>query len=128
MTARLALMVALALALPRAALALDPGDPALGEGVFQTRCGECHAVNGDQVKIGPPLTGLIGRVSGGWPGYAYSEAMAGAGITWSVETLAEYLVAPRKMVPKTKMNFNGLKRPGELENLIAYLQMATAPQ
>lgn len=104
---------------------LADGDAAKGEGVFQNRCVECHAVTGDQVKIGPPLTGLFGRVSGSWPGFAYSDAMKAAGIVWGAETLTQYLPNPRAMVPKTKMNFNGLKRPGEVEDLIAYLAAAT---
>lgn len=105
---------------------LAGGDPVVGEGVFQNRCIDCHAVTGDTVKIGPPLTGLFGRVSGSWPGYDYSDAMKTAQIVWGADTLAQYLPNPRAMVPGTKMNFNGLKRPGEAEDLIAYLAAATA--
>lgn len=105
---------------------LADGDAAKGEGVFKNRCSECHAVNGDQVKIGPPLTRLFGRISGSWVGYNYSEAMKAAGIVWGADTLAQYLPNPRAMVPKTKMKFNGLKRAGEAEDLIAYLAKATA--
>lgn len=117
--------LAICLAFPFSALA--EGDAEKGAGVFQNRCSDCHAVNGDKVKIGPPLTGLFGRMSGSWPGYAYSDAMLAAGILWGADTLAQYLVDPRAMVPATKMSFNGLKRPGESEDLIAYLEKATAP-
>lgn len=105
---------------------LAEGDVVKGEGVFQNRCIECHSVNGDKVKIGPPLTGLFGRVSGTWPGFKYSDAMKSAGIVWGADTLAQYLPNPRAMVPKNRMNFNGLKRAGEAEDLIAYLAKATA--
>jgi cytochrome c len=111
-------------ALPFPALADD--DLAKGRAIFENRCSDCHAVNGDAVKVGPPLTGLFGRTSGTWPGFAYSDAMRQAAIVWSEEILAEYLKNPRAMVPKTRMNFNGLKRPGEGETLIAYLRVATA--
>lgn len=110
-------------ALPLPSVAQE--DMTKGEGIFQNRCIECHSVNGDKVKIGPPLTGLFGRTSGSWPGYAYSDAMKAANIVWGRDTLSEYLKNPRKMVPKTKMNFNGLKRAGEEEALIAYLEAAT---
>lgn len=123
MTSPYGLAAALVAGLSVPALAQD--DLAKGEGVFQNRCIECHAVNGDTVKIGPPLTGLFGRTSGTWPGFAYSEAMQQAKIVWTEEVLAQYLKNPRGMVPKTKMNFNGLKRPGEEEALIAYLLVAT---
>lgn len=119
-----ALVLALVFALPLPVLADE--DTTQGQGIFENRCGECHAVNGDKVKIGPPLTGLFGRTSGTWPGFDYSDAMKQANIVWSEEILAQYLKNPRAMVPQTRMNFNGLKRPGEDQALIAYLRVATA--
>jgi cytochrome c len=93
---------------------------------FPIRCIECHSVSDTtEKKIGPNLKGLIGRMSGTLEGYEYSDAMKAAGILWSEETLKTYLVAPRKVVPRTKMNFNGLKQPGEVEDIVAYLLMAT---
>jgi cytochrome c len=51
--------------------------------------------------------------------------MRAAGILWSEETLKTFLVAPRKVVTGTKMSFNGLKRPGEVDDIVAYLLEAT---
>lgn len=113
-----------AIALASAGLAED-GDPVRGAELFPIRCIECHAITPTaEKKIGPSLVGLIGRTSGSLEGYDYSEAMKSAGIVWSEETLKTYLVAPRKVVPGTKMNFNGLKRPGEVEDIVAYLLQA----
>ena len=47
-------------------------------------------------------------------------------IVWSADTLAQYLLNPRAMVPNTMMNFNGLKREGEAEDLITCLSAARA--
>lgn len=114
-----AIIVAAALASPVLA---DEGDAVRGAELFPIRCIECHAISETaDKKIGPTLMGLIGRTSGSLVGYEYSDAMKGAGIVWSEETLMTYLVAPRKVVPGTKMNFNGLKRPGEVEDIVAYL-------
>jgi cytochrome c len=114
-------LLAAACALASPASAQD-GDPVRGSELFPIRCGECHAITETtEEKIGPSLVGLIGRTSGTLPGYNYSDAMKTAAIVWSVETLTTYLVAPRKTVPGTKMNFNGLKRPGEVEDITAYL-------
>ena len=114
-----ALAIASAPAFP--VLAQD-GDAARGAELFPIRCIECHAISETtDKKIGPSLLGLIDRTSGSLEGYEFSDAMKGAGIVWSEETLMTYLVAPRKVVPGTKMNFNGLKRPGEVEDLVAYL-------
>ncbi len=100
----------------------DVGDAARGAELFPIRCLDCHAI-GDTTdkKIGPTLKGLIGRTSGSLEGYEYSDAMKAAGIVWSEETLKTYLVAPRQAVPGSRMNFNGLKRPGEVEDIVAYL-------
>jgi cytochrome c len=113
-------LLAAACALASPASAQD-GDPVRGSELFPIRCGECHAIDSPETKIGPSLQRVIGRTSGTLPGFDYSDAMKNAGIVWSVETLTTYLVAPRKTVPGTKMNFNGLKRPGEVEDITAYL-------
>jgi cytochrome c len=113
--------IALVAAMGSPVLAND-GDAVRGGELFPIRCIECHAIGETtDKKIGPNLKGVIGRTSGSLEGYVYSDAMIGAGIVWSEETLKIYLVAPRKVVPGTKMNFNGLKRPGELEDIVAYL-------
>jgi cytochrome c len=119
-----ALLVVVALASqPRA----EEPDPARGSELFPIRCGECHATTDvAEKKIGPRLKGLIGRTSGRLEGYQYSDAMKAAGIVWSEETLKTYPVAPRKMVPGTKMNFNGLKRPGEVDDIVGYLLEAAS--
>lgn len=98
------------------------GDAARGAGLFPIRCIECHAIRvSDRQEDGPNLSGLIGRTSGSQEGDEFSDTMKGAGIGWSEETLITHLVAPRKVVPGTRMNFNGLKRPGEAEDIVAYL-------
>lgn len=114
-----AIAAACALAMPAAA---QEGDPVRGSELFPIRCVECHAITETtETKIGPSLVGLIGRTSGTLPGYDYSDAMKAAAIVWTEETLKTYLVAPRQTVPGTRMNFNGLKRPGEVEDIVAYL-------
>ena len=51
--------------------------------------------------------------------------MKGSAIVWDEQSLSEYLKAPKKMVPGTKMTFPGLKDEAKLQNLIAYLKQAT---
>jgi cytochrome c len=121
---RSARVILTAVALAPPALAED-ANPGRGAELFPIRCIECHAItDAAENKIGPSLKGLIGRTSGTLEGYDYSEAMRAAGIVWTEDTLKAYLVAPREIVPGTKMNFNGLKRPGEVEDIVAYLQEA----
>lgn len=115
------LAIALLSLTPMPALA-ETGDLAEGEAVFKTRCAECHEARDDGSRIGPDLHGLWGRTSGTLEGYDYSPAMKAAGVVWDEVTLSDYLKNPRAYVPQTKMAFNGLKRPGELEDILVYLR------
>ncbi len=103
-----------------------------GEAVFELRCGGCHDVTevetlteNHHTKLGPSLHGLIGRLAGTLPGFAFSPAMVSSGIVWNRETLRLYLFSPRTMIPKNRMMFNGVQRDGEMEDLLDYLIIAT---
>ena len=97
-------------------------DVAAGEKTFNV-CRACHEI-GDGAKnlIGPVLNGVVGRKSGSYPGYGYSDANKNSGITWDEATLMEYLKNPRAKVPGTKMLFPGLKRDDDIVNVIAFLK------
>ena len=53
---------------------------------------------------------------------ARSKANIKKNITWNEETLFEYLKAPKKYIPGTKMVFAGIKKPQERIDLIAYMK------
>ncbi|PTE11552.1 c-type cytochrome [Mesorhizobium helmanticense] len=98
-------------------------DVEAGKTVFK-KCAVCHAADSTTNKVGPHLGGLIGRTAGDVTGFNYSKAMkdAGAGgLVWNEDTLAKYLVDPKALVPGTKMAFAGLKKPEDIQNVIAYL-------
>jgi cytochrome c len=107
------------------ALALPPGDPSLGEHIYE-RCMACHAIDRD--RTGPRHAGLFGRRAGSVPGYAYSAAMKKAGemgLFWNETTLDKFLADPTHYVPGTKMGYAGVKDAQERADLIAYLKSAT---
>ena len=104
--------------------ALADGDPAAGEKVYR-KCKACHAVGeGAKNKIGPMLNGIIGAAAGANPDFKYSDALlakAAEGMVWDEATLAAFLAKPKDVIPKTKMTFPGLKKEGDIQDVIAYL-------
>eukprot|EP00029_Vermamoeba_vermiformis_P006403 TRINITY_DN249_c0_g1_i1.p1 TRINITY_DN249_c0_g1~~TRINITY_DN249_c0_g1_i1.p1 ORF type:complete len:110 (+),score=43.74 TRINITY_DN249_c0_g1_i1:40-369(+) len=103
------------------------GDYARGEALFKGRCAQCHTANkGGPHKQGPNLYGLFGRTAGTVAGYKYSPANQTSGITWTEETLFEYLLNPKKYIPKTKMNFPGFKSEQDRADVIVYLKKETS--
>jgi cytochrome c len=98
------------------------GDAAEGDKVFKRVCTACHIATKDGPKrLGPTLSGLIGRKSGSVEGFRYSEANKNANIVWTAETLDPYLADPKKVIPGTTMAFAGVRKPEERADLIAYL-------
>ena len=122
------------------------GDAAEGRTVFFNRCVHCHeplsfigltqdelsryddSIPADAKEVtwrGPSLSKLFGKKAASVPDYQYSDAMKAANVIWNEDTLQLFLLRPAAFIPDNKMHFNGLKREGEMENLIAYLKEAT---
>lgn len=120
------LVIAAAVLAALATPVIADADVTLGEKVYKKYCFACHKA-GDKARnlVGPVFNDLFGRVAGTVEGFNYSDAMRQAGqngVVWDEKTLREYLPRPRDFVTGTKMTFVGLKKPEDIENLIAYLR------
>ncbi|MCY1431777.1 hypothetical protein D9M71_477540 [compost metagenome] len=91
-----------------------------GQQVFQTKCSACHALDSD--RVGPHLSGVVGRPIGSVQGFTYSADLAGAKSTWTAEQLDRWLTSPAKMFPDTTMAFGGLRNAGERQAVLCFLQ------
>lgn len=107
------------------------GDAAKGEALFK-KCASCHMVGPDaKNKVGPTLTGVVGRQIAAVEDYKYGKsivALGEAGAVWSEEEIFAYLEDPKKYLraklddkkAKSKMSFK-LKKEDERNDVIAYL-------
>lgn len=102
--------------------AQDPHEAEEGAKVFKRVCFICHTADAGKNKIGPSLFGVVGRKAGTVPGFAYSEAMKAAGITWDDEAIDKYIADPKKFMPGNKMAYAGVKKADERKEIIAYLK------
>ncbi|MES0825033.1 cytochrome c family protein [Ruegeria sp. SCP11] len=106
------------------AVAAVTGDVKAGKKVFR-KCSACHKLDEDHHTVGPSLHGIIGATAGQSDGFRYSAPLQKSGVVWTTETLTAFLSDPRGTIPGNKMQFPGLKKDGDIANLIAYLQAET---
>jgi cytochrome c len=85
--------------------------------VYQA-CMGCHSL--DEDDVGPRHRGVVGRVAGTLPGYAYSPALKNSRIVWNRENLDRWLTNPQKLVPGAKMFF-AMPDARDRADVIAYL-------
>ena len=92
-------------------------DPVHGKAVYQA-CMSCHSI--DEDDVGPRHRGVVGRIAGSVPGYAYSPALKDSHIVWDQANLDRWLTNPQALVPGAKMFF-AMSNPQDRADVIAYL-------
>jgi cytochrome c len=100
------------------------GDPVRGEQVFR-QCAKCHMVGPEaRNRVGPVLNNVLSGRAARHTDFGYSKAMKKAGdegLHWTAETLDAFLESPRKVVPRTRMTFGGIRNAQDRADVIAYL-------
>jgi cytochrome c len=100
------------------------GDAAHGEKAFE-QCAACHTLERGVNNVGPSLFGVFERKAAEVADFRYSPALKRSGITWTPQTLNDFIADPQKTAPGNRMPFAGLPDAGDRADLIAYLQKAT---
>lgn len=122
--------IAAVIATPAAAL---EGHVDAGKKVF-AKCAVCHGVGEKKGAIGPTLNNVVGRPAASEPDYlakkgaGYSKALiaaGAAGLVWTDDQILEWITAPAKKVPGTKMAFPGLPKEQDRVDVLAYVKTFT---
>ena len=100
------------------------GDPEKGKRIFRL-CAGCHSLKPGEIRVGPPLAGLLGRKAGSVPNYRYSMGLKSADFVWNEKSLDAWLANPRNLVPGNRMLFMGLRKAKHRADVIAFLKEAT---
>ncbi len=101
---------------------LASADLAAGEKQAR-KCLTCHELEkGGDNDQGPALWGIIGSQRASVADFNYTAAMKEFGGEWTLDSIYDYLVNPRKYIPGTNMSFAGIRKDEPRANLVAYLR------
>ena len=97
-----------------------------GRAVF-AKCRNCHGLIATEGhKVGPNLHGVFERGTAAAPKFKYSPALtAYAEESWTPELVDHWLANPKTFVPGNGMFFNGIGKPDDRRDVIAYLLIET---
>jgi cytochrome c len=100
-------------------------DAANGKALFMSSCKTCHGATKEDnslAMVGPSLFGVVGRKAGTVRSMlGPSESLKKYGVTWSTETLDEFLSNPLAILAPDTAMAGVLKDPQQRADVIAYL-------
>ena len=99
-------------------------DVAKGKKIFK-RCKACHKLEEGKNGIGPNLFQIVNRPVASVDEFTYSPAMIGyaeGGKVWDQATFDVFITKPKKEVKGTNMQFGGLKKEAQRNDLFCYLE------
>ncbi|WP_417721719.1 c-type cytochrome [Salipiger sp.] len=104
------ILTAALLSLAGPALAQDDTDP---QTAYNNHCRTCHSQDEGDNRLGPSLHAILGKKAAATEGYAFSDALAGADITWDEATLDAWIENPDAVVTGHRMKpYPGISDPG----------------
>jgi cytochrome c len=97
-----------------------------GKTVF-AKCKNCHGLLVQEGnKVGPNLHGVFDRPTATAPKFKYSPALAAFDDEyWTPDLVNDWLANPGTFLPGNAMFFNGIGKPEDRRDVIAYLMIET---
>ena len=95
---------------------------------FARKCSVCHSLELNyKRRAGPTLYGIFGRKAGTAEGY--TEALKNSDLIWDEITISDLFDhGPDVVTPGSKMPIQVIKNDSDLNDLVLFLKIATAPQ
>ena len=101
---------------------LAQADDLDGQLLFNNNCRTCHSMDEGDHRLGPTLNNVVGRKAGSVEGYAFSPSMKNSGLTWSAETLDQFIANPEAVVPGNQMQpYGGIEDENVRAALVKFL-------
>lgn len=127
MNTRTVILSVMALLIPAIDAAAGEGDPKRGAAAYRA-CVSCHSLEPGLHLTGPSLAGLWGRKAASIADFPrYSSALKAQDFLWDATTLDPWLADPEAFVKGNSMTFRGIRDDRVRADLIAFLQLALAP-
>lgn len=99
-----------------------------GQASFNNACRTCHTMRDGDNRLGPNLSGVVGRKAGSVAGYAYSESMKNAGFAWDEAKLDAFIENADAVVPGNNMKpYTGISSPEDRKKIVAFLKDGPSP-
>ena len=100
-------------------------NPSEGRKLFETTCTPCHNYErgGELDMYGQTLNlyGIVGRKAASVAGFEYSEDLRKSGIVWNEATIDNFISAPKKLLPGTRMELPGVEDVETRRRIIRFL-------
>lgn len=96
-----------------------------GEEAYNNACRTCHSIKPGDNRLGPSLSGIVGKKAGGESGYQYSPSLKDSGVTFDEATLDKFITNPDGVVPGNNMKpYTGISDAALRAKIIAFLKAA----
>jgi cytochrome c len=94
-----------------------------GQTLFNNACRTCHSMKPGDNRLGPTLSGVIGRKAGSVEGFAYSDSMKSSGLVWDEAALDKFIADPEAMLRGNRMKpFGGVSDAATRSAIVAFLK------
>jgi len=84
-------------------------------------CAACHKITANEASPAGPNLWKVGGRRAGATAFNYSPAMKGSKIVWTRATLTKFIMAPREVMPGTRMAYAGTRDPKAAAAIADYL-------